>query len=65
VWRENDAQVVIELNDVQAVRLKDAQIIEVLLDPWSAKSAVWELNVETLEKAKVRDFPGYRAEPYT
>jgi len=65
VWKDNRAQMVNGLNDVHAIRLKNEQVVEVLIDPWSTESAVWELNIETLEKAKVRDYLDYRAEPYT
>ena len=65
LWKDNVVQVVNGLTDVHALRVKNAQVVEVLIDPWSAKSAVWKLNIETLEKEKIRDFFEYKAEPYT
>ena len=65
IWIEGKKLNVDELTEIHSIRLKNADTIEVLIDPWSAKSSVWKLNVKTLEKSKIRDFFEYRDKPYT
>ena len=54
-----------ELVDIHSIRVKDDDTIEVLIDPWSTKASVWEVNVNTLYKTKIRDFFEYKDQPYT
>ena len=53
------------IKDISSVRYKIDDIIEVLIDPWSELSAIWELNINTLQVMKVRDFLEYREKKYT
>lgn len=39
--------------------------VEILIDPFSENSAMWELDILTGEKRKVKDFFKYRDLPYT
>ena len=38
--------------------------IEFLIDPWSEKSAIWIINVKTMEISKIKDFTQYKGKPY-
>ncbi|RDC61869.1 hypothetical protein [Adhaeribacter pallidiroseus] len=42
------------------LRPKDNQTIELLNDPWSENSSIWELDIKTLEYKKIRDFNDYQ-----
>src|SRR5690606_36143473 len=49
-----------ELKWIYEVRLESENIVEILTDPWSEKSAIWELDIETLEFTKLREFREYQ-----
>src|SRR5690606_11319070 len=49
VWNKGKTKVVDELADIHSIRTKNADTMEVLIDPWSTKSAVWKVNLLTLE----------------
>lgn len=49
-----------ELKWIHDVRLKSENIVEILTDPWREKSAIWELDIETLEFIKIREFKEYQ-----
>ena len=38
---------------------------EFLTDPWHKDSAIWEIDIETLELKKIRDFLDYQGKEYT
>lgn len=48
-----------ELKWIHDIRLKSENIVEILTDPWSEKSAIWELNIDSLQFKKLRDFKDY------
>ena len=50
---------------VSDIRLKSTELIEVLIDPWSDSASIWEINLNTLEAEKVKDFFEYRDKEYT
>lgn len=59
VWRKDGT--ITEINDkvlswVIKVRQISDSAIELLIDPWSENGAVWQLDVVTLQKRKLRDF---------
>jgi hypothetical protein len=59
---------IIESKDLQwihSLRVKNQETVEVLTDPWSDISAIWELNLRTFEVKKVRDFDIYRGKEYS
>ncbi|WP_295711663.1 hypothetical protein [Mucilaginibacter sp.] len=49
---------------ISAMRLKSFNELEFLVDPYSEYGAVWSLNIQTMEKYKIRDFY-LSSEPYT
>lgn len=72
IWRacskEKNRTVILENDDlkwIHAIRLNSKNIIEILTDPWSNRSAIWSLNINTLEYSKVRDFKDYVDIEYT
>lgn len=53
-----------KLKWIHNIRLKSANIVEILTDPWSEKSAIWELNIDMLQLLKCRDFKDYFEKEY-
>lgn len=49
-----------ELRWVHALRAKDNETVEILIDPWTEKSAIWMLDISTLHLKKIRNFEDYR-----
>ena len=49
-----------DLKWIHSVRAKGDYMVEILIDPWSDKSAIWELDLRTLKYIKLRDFSDYR-----
>lgn len=49
-----------ELKWIYSLRAKDSEVVEILIDPWSERSAIWEINTTTFEFKKIRDFASYK-----
>ncbi|MTI23044.1 hypothetical protein E1176_18585 [Fulvivirga sp. RKSG066] len=54
-----------DLRWIHELRLKNENTVEILIDPWSSKSSIWEVNTSTFEYAKLRDFTNYQGKEYT
>lgn len=67
IWTSKQIQRIENENiqGVHALRLKDAETVEILIDPWSEISAIWELNIPTVEIRKVKDFDAYKEKEYS
>lgn len=72
IWRANKRrkkQVVRiedeELRWVCEMRVKNENIVELLIAPWSKRAAIWELDIESLKFSKIRNFPDYLETEYT
>lgn len=48
-----------ELCWIYDMRLKTSGKVEILTDPWGEISAIWELNMDSLEYTKIKDFRDY------
>lgn len=67
VWRKAQGVthlIAEELRSVHELRLMDAMNVQLLIDPWSAYAAIWQLNLLDLSLQKVRDFLDYREREY-
>ena len=66
IWKNNKFQKIKdpELMWAHEMRQVENDIIEILIDPWSERSAIWSLNVKTLVKEKIKDFEEYKNKPY-
>ena len=66
IWINNKLQEIKEpdLKWIHDMRQTGDYEIEILIDPWSEKSAIWNLNIQTLKKSKVADFNDYKEKPY-
>jgi hypothetical protein len=51
---END-----DLKWIHSIRAKGDYAVEILVDPWSDKSAIWALDLKTLQYNKLREFPDF------
>lgn len=49
---------------IHALRVKNHNTVEILIDPWSERSAIWEIDVQTFEFRKVMDFDTYKDKEY-
>ena len=47
------------------LRQIDDNTVDILIDPWSDKAAVWQFNIATKQAFKVRDFDDYKDREYT
>ena len=50
---------------IHSLRIKNLNIGEILIDPWSEISAIWELNIETNELSKIKNFTKYSDKEYS
>ncbi|KGO86681.1 hypothetical protein [Flavobacterium suncheonense] len=55
----------VELDWIRGLRQTDNFKVEILTDPFSDNSAIWEFNILTKEKRKIKDFPKYKGKPYS
>lgn len=72
IWRANKRkkqQVVRIENDelkwIHDIREKTENIIEILTNPWNEKSAIWELDINSTEFVKIREFKKYQDSEFT
>lgn len=49
---------------IDKIRLKNNETIEILTDPWSDKSTIWELNLTSFNLTKIKDFKKYQGKPF-
>ncbi|MBP8115677.1 MAG: hypothetical protein KAY50_09990 [Chitinophagaceae bacterium] len=54
-----------ELQWIHSVRMANSSCIEVLVDPWSEKSAIWSLDPLTFKLSKLCDFDDYKNLEYS
>ena len=50
---------------VSDIRQTSENRIEVLIDPWAENAAIWEIDIVTKKKNKVKDFTDYKNKEYT
>jgi hypothetical protein len=67
IWNKQKVSIIEadELKWVYDVRIKDSNTVEILIDPWSNNSSVWELEIDSLKYKKICDFEKYKEKPYT
>lgn len=53
-----------EFKWIHAMRMKDENTVEILTDPWMKFSAVWQLNLYSIELVKIKPFQKYYRKPY-
>lgn len=66
VWIDNKLNPITdtELKWIHDLRQIGDDEIEILIDPWSERSAVWQLNLKTFKKTRIKDFNDYKDQPY-
>ncbi|MCE7992933.1 MAG: hypothetical protein HEP71_13170 [Roseivirga sp.] len=67
LWSDNKLKTIedSDLTWIHDLRQTGDHEIEVLIDPWSEKPAIWRLNLKSSKKTKVRDFKDYQDREYT
>ena len=53
------------LRHIHSIRLKGDSEIEILTDPWSEDSAIWEYDLNQESLNRIRSFRDYLDSPYT
>ncbi len=53
-----------ELRWIHDIKLKSENVINILTEPWNGKSAIWELEIDSLHFLKLRDFKNYSGTGY-
>ncbi|MEZ5048679.1 MAG: hypothetical protein R2766_03405 [Saprospiraceae bacterium] len=71
IWRANkrkNNQIVRiehdELKWIHDIKLKSEYIIEILIDPWSENSSIWQMEIDSLKFLKHREFKDYLKTEY-
>lgn len=54
-----------ELYWICRIRQKSETRIEILIDPWADHSSIWELDILTKARFKIKDFPYYKGKEYS
>lgn len=54
-----------DLRWIYDLRTSDDKTVEILTDPWSDKSAIWTLDMVTLQFKKISDFDDYKEKERT
>jgi hypothetical protein len=67
IWtpKETNNIQVEELNWACRIRQKDQNSVQILIDPWSDSSSIWELNIINKTYFKISDFTHYKDRKYT
>ena len=55
----------IEISDIYEMRQIDKNIVEILTDPWSEKSGIWQLDVIKRKIDFIREFRDYKDKKYS
>ena len=67
IWKEGGAINSIKdksLNWVQDLRQTGPFEVEILIDPWSNYAAIWRLNIDSLDRYKIKQLESYTCERY-
>jgi hypothetical protein len=64
IWNE-DVISEVKINGIFDVRQIGEETVHVLTDPWQNDSAIWELNIVTLDLQRIRPFTDYINKEYT
>jgi hypothetical protein len=54
-----------KINYIHSIKKVDTNSIQVLTDPWSKDSSIWQLDLKSLEVKKVKDFNKYKNKPFS
>lgn len=60
-----------ELKDIHDLRIVQGNTVQVLIDPWSEMSSIWEMGIDIarsrpiVDLRKIKDFNDYKDQPYT
>lgn len=67
LWTPQSVTIIenIQLHNAFKIRQINPGNVQILIDPWVENAAVLELNIETRQVTKLRDFPNYKNKPFT
>ncbi|GAB5526196.1 MAG: hypothetical protein Roseis2KO_40680 [Roseivirga sp.] len=66
IWFNQELSILgdVDLQWIHDLRQTGDKQIEVLIDPWSEKSAIWKFELDNSQKTKIRDFNDYKERPF-
>ena len=70
-WFDNTLRMIGDLKNIYGLKTYNAYTIQILTDPWTAQSAIWQLEIDLnkltkpISLTKVKDFKEYFDKPYT
>ncbi|MEJ5146923.1 hypothetical protein [Sphingobacterium sp. MYb388] len=64
IWDNHQITKLDMVSDIVQMRIKNDDMIEFLIDPWSNQASVWQLNLKDRIPYKISDFENLRNMPY-
>ncbi len=70
-WIDNSVRFLDDLKNIHSLRAIGDYTVQILIDPWSEHSAIWEMEIDLnkltrpVNLTKLRDFKDYIETPYT
>lgn len=65
IWDNHQITKLEMVSDIVQMRVKNDDMIEFLIDPWSKEASVWQLNLKNKIPYKISDFENLKNMPYT
>ncbi|MEN5197543.1 hypothetical protein [Sphingobacterium faecium] len=65
IWDNHQITKLDIVSDIVQMRIKNDDMIEFLIDPWSKEASVWQLNLKDRIPYKISDFKNLKNMPYT
>jgi hypothetical protein len=70
-WVDKTLRVIGDLKHIHELRATNEYTVQILIDPWTVESAIWQLDIDLTKLTKpinlfkIRDFTDYINKPYT
>lgn len=65
IWDNHQITKLDTVGYIVQMRIKNDDLIEFLIDPWSKEASVWQLNLKDRIPCKISDFENLKNMPYT
>ncbi|MNY33753.1 hypothetical protein D3C86_1680450 [compost metagenome] len=65
IWDNHQITKLDLVSDIVQMRIKNDDMIEFLIDPWSKEASVWQLNLKNKIHYKISDFENLKNLSYT
>ncbi len=70
-WVDNSIRYISELKDIYSLRAIADYTVQILTDPWSEESSIWQMEIDLTKLTrpvnlfKLKDFKDYKDKPYS